>query len=367
MRAWLVGLIAIAACGGSDDPVSAPPASDAGNTSSSSSSSGASSSGSLPDAGGTTSPWPHSIPLKLTPTSGDDTSSVAKLTLDLTVGSGAIFRAMLDSGSNGIVALPSAVPPNSVTIDNTRRVDYVYGGSLRVTGSVAKAVIRLGDLVAPEPVEFLLVDGISCTAAHPNCPADGADLSKFTFKGGLGAVVGVGMRSVATTHFVQSPLLQLGAPTSRFVIETKKLALEIEPSDATVARFTKLVSLPSGEPSSIDGVPSYDDRQIPFCANAFCDMGLLDTGGVEQLTVSAPPNWGKLGVPPGSNVIPGGTTVDFAIAETSTWKLTVGTPPTAGLDRVLLQSNSNNLGLMPFKHFDVLYDPRGGKIGLAPP
>jgi hypothetical protein len=373
VRSLIAAAVFIAACGGSDGaaPTTSPSPAPTDTTGGSSSSSGAGSSSSSgspePDASTVPATWPHSIPLTLTPT-GDPDTGAAKLALDVTVGSNATFKGILDTGSNGIVAVPSAVVGATVTLDPTRKVDYVYGGALHVTGTVATAIVKLGDLTTPKPIDFVLVDSIACTPGHPNCAAAGQTVQTFKFKGNFGAIVGVGTRSVVAQHFVQSPMLQLGAPTSRFVISAQRLTIDVEPSDATTSRFAKLFAFTAGGPSPLDGVPTYDDRATPFCVNAFCGTGLLDSGGVESVGITKPADYTALGIPNGSPQIPAGTNVQFSV-NGSNFTFTVGTPPTPQVDKILVAGGGalTNLGLLPFKHFDVLYDPRAGKMGLATP
>jgi hypothetical protein len=130
----------------------------------------------------------------------------------------------------------------------------------------------------------------------------------------------------------------------------------------------------SGGAALPNGVPAWDDRHgLPASlvdttsGQSFSLPAELDTGNpptyVETSTVTS----GVSILPPGDQVT---VTVGAASAPIGQYGFTVGTVPTPGVDAVEIEPASGagfmNLGTALFFHYDALFDPSHGIVGLSP-
>jgi hypothetical protein len=167
---------------------------------------------------------------------------------------------------------------------------------------------------------------------------------------------------------VASPLAQMGT-SGQYVLSVPRVgesigALTIDPAD--VARFGTPIFL-NDIGTTAEGVPRFDDSQVPFCMNDYCSTALLDTGGNPVINDAGDCDDELLGVPYSSDEIPVGTDVIATIGDGAAWSFVVAPTPTLGVDLFRLRQDAsiNNLAITPFHIFDVLYDYQAGTIALA--
>jgi hypothetical protein len=285
-------------------------------------------------------------------------------TVQVSIGGGPAFTAELDTGSFGLRIVTGTVPDTAWTV-GTQTSSVSYGSGVVVTGPPAIASVTLGGLTTTAPIAVQDITTVSCTATRPNCAAAGVAAADFRFSGMFPAMLGVGMRSGAQ---IASPLNAIGAHR-QYVLSLPSLGgasglITIDPDPTTAARFAaSLITLPVRN-------AGYDDTQVPFCVNALCVNGILDTGQpVMVIATSDADDLTKLGVPAGSTQVPAGTAVTIVIHGDQQWSFTVGNPPVAGKDLIRLTGTAagdvKNLGITPYHQFDVFYDYAAGTIGLA--
>jgi hypothetical protein len=285
-------------------------------------------------------------------------------TVQVSIGGSPPFTAELDTGSVGLRVVTGTIPDAAWTIGTTS-VSVVYGSGVVAAGDLAMAAVTIGGLATTTAIDVEDITTVSCTTAKPNCAANGVAAADFRFSGTFPAIIGVGFRSNAN---IASPLAAIGA-NHQYTLSLPPYggaagSITIDPDAATLARFsTARIQLPA------DGV-GFDDTTVPFCVNALCEQGLLDTGQpVIQLATTAAGDLAKAGVPSGTTVAPAGTAVAIMIDANAgaTWSFVVGSTPTAGVDLIRFDGTATvfNLGVAPFHIFDMLYDYAAGVIGIA--
>ncbi|HEY1551494.1 MAG TPA: hypothetical protein VGG28_26880 [Kofleriaceae bacterium] len=285
-------------------------------------------------------------------------------TVQVSIGGSAPFTAELDTGSVGLRVVTGTIADSAWTIGTTAS-SVVYGSGVIAAGTIATANVTIGDLATTTAIAVEDITAVSCTAAKPSCPADGVAAADFRFSATFPAILGVGFRANAN---IASPLVAIGAnhqyALALPIYGGSAGAITIDPDATTIARFAQTrVQLP------VDGV-GFDDTTVPFCVNALCVTGLLDTGQpATQLATSADADLAKAGVPAGSTTAPAGTGVDIIVDANAatTWSFVVGSTPTAGVDLIRFDGTAavSNLGVAPFHIFDMFYDYAAGVIGVA--
>jgi hypothetical protein len=299
------------------------------------------------------------IPITMVTVNGDEIPTV-----QVSIGGSAPFTAELDTGSMGLRVVTGTIPDTAWTIGATAS-SITYGSGVIATGMLATAAVTIGGLATTTAIAVEDITAVSCTAAKPSCPANGVAAADFRFSGTFPAILGVGFRSNAN---IASPLTAIGT-NHQYTLSLPAYggsagAIVIDPDATALARFAETrIQLPA------DGV-GFDDTTVPFCVNALCLDGLLDTGQpVTQLATSADADLAKAGVPSGTTVAPAGTAVDVSIDANAnaTWSFVVGSPPTAGVDLIRFDGTApvSNLGVAPFHIFDMFYDYAAGVIGIA--
>jgi hypothetical protein len=340
--------------------------------------------GTVVDAG---SPEPTDVPFDLVPvelpvSDGGTIPVGVRFAIQLGIGAAGTIPAWLDTGSAGIQILQQSV--SSAVLDDlqtlgSETLTEEFEGGLEATGVVAMASITLGDRVTPVPIPILLIQSVSCAPGFP-CQDESAPLESTIFNG-FPAIVGIGMRSLATTPALGNPIAQLpGQPD--FIVKAPSFGgdagtLRIGPTAAEVADYQLLQLEPLG-PSSPTGdlrlsncTPVWNDAAVPVCVDDqtgktdYCADGLLDTGSVltfiEWQGYSGPDSFAS------------GTSVQVSVgpsgSPTAQFDVTVSASPQAGLDLFgILPStvgeNLINLGTTLFFRYDVYFDQASGQIGL---
>ncbi|MCC2277708.1 DUF3443 family protein [Streptomyces sp. ET3-23] len=277
---------------------------------------------------------------------------------------------LVDTGSTGLKVLASAVGSGDATPTGaTGSSSYLSG--LQIGGREARATLRLGDVTADNQ-SILLVDSLACTAQVPNCEAaHGRTPEEFggVFDGILG--IGVAERDQGVRGCCTNPMLGFtsnGAFTVHFDEHHPELALD--PDRKTLNRY-RTVSLRQSAPMQAC-------LTVSSVLSTQCAPVVFDTG-TPTLALEAP----RLEGPAADRLIGGGivdtfgeqVTFDVAAAGwTWTYRMPREKDPQQALNALstpLLgygrQPSSVILaGLPAFTRVDVLYDLRGGRIGLAP-
>jgi hypothetical protein len=230
------------------------------------------------------------------------------------VGGSAPIPAMLDTGSFGLRVLEPALSPSDYQDTGIER-RFAYGSGVALHGSLATAIVQIGDATTGTPITFQLVRSVGCTPRKPDCPAARVSPGEYRIGGdglpgqGFEAILGLSMRrpSVAVAAF--NPLDSIG--DKRWIVvlplpggaNPGTLIINPTPQDLDGFSAAQMAPPPGNRPGMV--------RMV--------DPGCLAQGGAQA--GSCPPLW--------------------------------------------LDSGSGG-GLRPYYSFAVLYDANRGLVGVKP-
>jgi hypothetical protein len=317
---------------------------------------------------------PTDVPLRV-----DDLAAGLFFSVPVQLGDAPPFDALLDTGSAGLRVLPGAVPTSAFDSMTSTAIGGAFGSGTQIDGVLATARVTLGDRTTPTAIPIMAINAVSCTAAVPDCPAQGMTAEQFSFAQAYKAILGVGTRTSMTTPALGSPIVQLdGQPA--FVIRAGTYdgnggTLHIAPSSDELLPF-KTLQLPmfDGGAALPNGAVAWNDVMVPHCVTdrtrmiSYCAIGLLDCGTSTTLVRSS-----QYTGTPGD--LPPGTDVEMIVGDMSSpiadFTFTVGTPPTVGLDEVVMgppgaQGDRLTFGTLAFFRNDVLIDAANGTLGMHP-
>ncbi|MGZ3497333.1 MAG: hypothetical protein ACXWNZ_05605 [Vulcanimicrobiaceae bacterium] len=269
-----------------------------------------------------------------------------RLGIDVTIG-GTSIRVLFDTGSAGLRVVASAVSSNS-----TRRTGVPagggYGTGLILQGEEATATLAIGDAHTDGDAGVELVNGFSCSAQRPECPAANGGTPEM-FGRLFPGILGAGNIEPALGRCCDNPLKAFEDGVGRTYIVHSNFAaptLTLNPDSAEKSAFTMVdVGVMATPPS---GCFTISDTKI-------CGDVIFDTG-TPQLVVTT-----NGALPTGPTR---GTSMTLAIGRWShEYALGAGSPPV----RLVMQRGMTNrtvVGLAALQDIDVLYDLDAGRIGL---
>jgi hypothetical protein len=228
------------------------------------------------------------------------------------IGDSAPIPAMLDTGSFGLRVLASALSPSDYGDTGIER-RFAFGSGVALHGSLATAVVAIGDATTGVPVYFQLVRSVGCVPRKPDCPAARVSPGDFRIGGdglpgqGFAAILGLSMRRPPVAVAALNPL--------DFVGDAQWIVMLPLPGTANPG---KLIINPSAQ----------------------------DLGGFRSAEMAPPPS-GR----------PGMVRVRACLAGS---QLQTDSCPPAKLD-----SGAGD-GLEPYYSFAVLYDMKRGTIAIKP-
>jgi hypothetical protein len=214
---------------------------------------------------------------------------VIRYSVPVSIGGGAPFEAMLDSGSFGLRVLKKAVAPGQYTATDIRR-PYPYASGARLRGFIATSVISIGEASTPSPVGFQVVETVDCVESKPKCPVSKVKPEEYGIGGdglpneGFQAILGISMRQPPVRLGAVNPLTAIGNRSWIVILPLRDDSapgrLIINPTAADTAGF-KLYQM---ERQPTEENPGWNDVTIPACVKPPRDncTTRIDTGGSIQ-------------------------------------------------------------------------------------
>ena len=345
---------------------------------------GSQSTGEPAAGGGSFDGGPTDIPLALAPLSlslgdGGVVAAGVRLALTLELGNSGAIPAFLDTGSEGIQVLESALSSDALASLMSRGSTMLteeFQSGIKATGVLANATVTLGNRTTASPIPVFIIQSFSCQTAT-ECTGLSGPLAGYIFDV-YSAIVGVGLRNApAYAPGFGDPIAQLPGQPS-YIVEAPSFGgtsgtLRIGPPAEEAAQYPTF-QLPTEPASSalLNGTAAWDDTAIPTCihdssgAQDYCANALLDTGSPETIIF-----WTGQS---GADVVKGGSDVSVTIGTPSAplgaFDVLVGSSPQIGLDAFFLAppvpgtGNLINLGLTAFYRYNVYFDHATGKVGL---
>lgn len=298
---------------------------------------------------------PVTVPVTTTQLSENDT----KVVVQITVGGGAPVPVLLDTGSSGLIVDSSAVGSQVTTSGSTFASDFVSGA---VTANLATAVVGIGGVDTPQPIQIGLVDP---SDASKNLPA------------GVDGIMGISAADDGSLadQTVYAPNLQLPAPyDAGFALQigsgsgasgTWTLGPVTAPTGAVSAPLTATTSAGSSPP----GYPQFG-KDITLCwtvgsASQTCGTTDLDIGNPSPALNATSFSSDAAG----GSTVPAGEQVSVASPSGApVWSFTsgaTGSPTVVNLAQ-LGSATQFNTGLPLFYGRTVAWDFTSGQVLIGP-
>ena len=188
------------------------------------------------------------------------------VTTQISVGGSAPFTVLLDTGSVGLRVLSGSIqtrigPSRTRQRPRTRMEGRSSFKARSQMQSWAFGGVSTGVAI---PVED--VTSATCTAAVPNCYANGVPFADFKFRNEYPAILGIGMRAAKN---LASHIAALGAH-EQYVLSLGPYGsgtgfIHLDPDSTEISRFNaNLVHLTSNGSTSVTGVPGWMTRRYHF-------------------------------------------------------------------------------------------------------
>lgn len=233
---------------------------------------------------------------------------------------GAPIAAMLDTGSFGLRVMESALPPGSYQDTGIER-GIAYGSGVALRGTLATAVVQIGEATTGRPIYFQLIRSVGCVPRKPDCPAARVGPQDYRIGGdglpgeGFAAILGLSMRRPPVAVAAFNPLDSIGAQQWIIVLplpnEANPGSLIINPTPQDLAGFSsaRMVPPPSGRPGMVrvvdPGCLAEGGTQADSCPPVKLDSGAGD--GLEpfySFAVLYDAGRGLIGVKPRAEIVP---------------------------------------------------------------
>jgi hypothetical protein len=310
----------------------------------------------------------HPVAVSVQVIGGQGTVQGAHPTVEVRVGNSAPVPVLLDTGSSGLRLFDTAVksgPNSGVAISNVPS-NITYAGGHRFTGVLATAFIRVGGQRTMQPVQFGLVQQVSCVPTKPKCPV-AQGMSGFEKVGGFG-ILGIGTQS--SGGGIVSPLLGMpGNLSDSWSLHLRAMAGQLILGASPPRSSLVVATLPMKQIGSAGGHPLWGDDRLPLCLTigtaSGCAPGLLDSGTYTMQVYGQP----FAQVPTTARRVTSGVPVSVTVAGAPHpfWQFPAGT--TKSDDLVTIRGSNRlfvNCGVQTFYDFTVTYNDLQGTVLLVP-
>lgn len=279
----------------------------------------------------------------------------------------------LDTGSIGLRVLPGTLKPADATSTGTPET-YAYGSGVRLTGTVAKARMALGDRAGEGRLQ--LINRVDCIESKPTCPASQVGsqenyglMGQGIPRAGYRAIAGLRLAQPKSAQAPGNPVAEIGG--GRYVIDLPRRGealgqLVLDPQLGEIGGFVALPDAATafGEPAPPNTVPGcLIDRGG---GREVCGSILFDTGA-PGIHVSLPQgrfeDW-PVGTP-ARLVLGDGHGRPLAIEDFVAGPIHYGHVG-GGAPRPDLSRPFISVGVTPFLAFSVLYDTLRPGLAVRP-
>ena len=297
-------------------------------------------------------PDPVTVPLT-------ETASPSRLLATIEIG-GTPVTVLVDTGSVGLLVKATVLPAGAATPIAAAPPEAI--ADVQLTGTLARASVRVGPLTTHTPIPVELVTGGTCLPDRSSCRPSEA----VTLFGPYGGILGIGTRS---GRALTNPLWSLGPIGHTYLIHASPAAPALvlgAPAAGFVLNPLHPVAASGVAPTSGGDLPRSWRAVIPICVSADglpasprCQTDIIDTGDPSLASLHAPPPTRSL--PPERTVTISASDHRWATTEVTARHSSIDlwpTPPGASSDGVI--------GLPVLAHLDIRYDLDAGTIGLRP-
>ncbi len=289
---------------------------------------------------------------------------VVRYSIPVTIGSTEV-EAMLDTGSGGFRVLPGTITAaDYIPTHDSSAISY--GSGVQLHGIVGRAFVTLGGIRSAARVGIQVVTFVGCDHKRQNCPAVRMPQSEYRL-GGSGSS-GAGFRAIIGVNFshgsVANPLPALGV--TNWIIEVPTPGdhhngqLILNPTAADLAGFALFHINANGKPhDGIQGCLSDVRMHKELCGPTMLDTGApgvhatFARGSAQVRFRNGDParftfHEGRSSAPP----------LDFTVTASGATRVKLEPSTASGTTTALYA------GIIPFAHYQVLYDNQNQEIGL---
>jgi hypothetical protein len=277
------------------------------------------------------------------------------------------IRALLDTGSTGLLVLNKALGAKGFAKVGT----FVYGfeNNELLSGTINQARISIGDLRSDGAIRFGIVRKTKCAPKKPKCLSDGLKPSDYGIGGdgtpgeGFDAILGTGLDRV----LIANPLLAAGGAIWIVALpqpgSTAPGKLIINPDAADLAGFRRYplpreaLRLLGAFRAALPGCLTSADASLNLCGHIGLDTGspkvIAKVASLPSIAKATTPQKFKLQLSEGEGQ------VEIAVDED--WK----SGRQVYFDEAKKQKTPViNAGVFPYYSYLVLYDFRKNELGL---
>jgi len=285
----------------------------------------------------------------------------------VTIGGIGPIRALLDTGSTGLLVLDTGLEGKSFPM--VGRFDYGFDSGENLAGTIAQAKLAIGDLRSAGPVRIGIVRRAKCLKDKPKCLAASPNLQDYTIGGdgkpgsGFKALIGIALDHI----LIANPLFALGA--SRWIVALPQPgspgpgALIVNPNDTDLLGFRRYPigrqaqRLHGAMRASLPGCLAAPAASFELCGQIGLDTGApnvyVKVATLPQIASAPGPQRYSLGLSVGE------AKLEIPVEESRATGRLVYFERTERLDAPVI-----NAGVFPYFSYLVLYDFAANEIGF---
>ena len=297
-------------------------------------------------------------------------NGTARLWTPISIGGSRTVEATIDTGSVGLLVLPSAIT-DTANLPNLGGFRSSFGGGDSLIGLKTHATIAFGENGASADVPFGYITSAECIPQKPDCPAGKSAFQDYLIANeglpgvGFKAILGVGMGSSTIGH----PLTSIGVSRWIVVIPIPGIKdvgrLILNPDDADLAGFKIFdAGIAFAEPQGVLTGAFPGCLLVRGTGERLCVPICLDTGAAGLTLVTEDEQQFR-------RVQAGGQfTFEFGNGSDKL-SFDLDIPPvgfTLAAPEPDPESPRNLLfaGIRPYLFYEVLYDSNNKQVGLKP-
>ena len=285
----------------------------------------------------------------------------------VTIGGIGPIRALLDTGSTGLLVLNRALAGKG--FPKAGSFVYSFDSNEVLSGTINQARVSVGDLKSDGAVRFGVVRKTKCAPKKPKCPIDVLKPGDYGIGGdgtvgeGFDAIIGIGLDHI----LIANPLVAAGAGDWIVTLPQPGIAgngaIVVNPTTADLAGFRRYkipkesLRLLGAFRAALPGCLATADGALNVCGQIGLDTGspkvYAKIATVPPLAESTKPRRYTLQMSEGEGK------VEIPVDETVRFRRLVYFDATPKQKTPLI-----NAGVFPYFDYQVFYDFRNNEIGL---
>jgi hypothetical protein len=276
------------------------------------------------------------------------------------------IRAVLDSGSTGIVVAAASIPNlDQLPVVGDGRLTYTSSGRIMLGHWVTTRVSLVGQdggYVRTEPLPVLAVTEVQCLPHARDCTPNKSPHGIAVVGIGFGREGDAQSQSTPDKNPVLNIVWRDRVFRPGYILTAKGIRMGLAPSDSA-RPFLRVKLQRTANGDDWQGAPACIsiNRKTP----AACGSVLVDTG-VQDMFMTIPPTQAGNA----SGTFPDGTAISIKLATANFYSFTTGADSDVAPRKIYLHVSPDrvfvNTSVRLLNRYDVLYDADGGYFGVRP-